>query len=380
MRFSWRLGAAVMTAVWLSGFAYAVRPSAQAVIPSPPPGAIAGTFFKNVTTSTLKTLTVDDFIAAMGVMSGALGWDCADCHPGAGTDTVDWVFDTRVKRTARRMVEMVAAINQQQFGGAQKVTCWTCHHGRDIPASSIMLDRLYEAPNDELDDLIVQDKDQPPAAQILDKYIAALGGAQRLAGLTSYVATGTSIGFGDFGGTADFTIFNKAPGKRTTLINYKDHPDRGESLWTVNGSTGTVKTPRALLRYYTIVGEELDGQMFEAKLAFPGGIKDALTNWRVGQPRAVGNKDYAVVQGSGPRGFMATLYFDQETGLLARMVRYGASPVGHVLTQTDYADYRDVNGIKFPFEYKFSWLDGRFSAKLKEIKVNVPIEDSRFGK
>ena len=270
MRFSWRLGAAVMTAVWLSGFAYAVRPSAQAVIPSPPPGAIAGTFFKNVTTSTLKTLTVDDFIAAMGVMSGALGWDCADCHPGAGTDTVDWVVDTRVKRTARRMVEMVAAINQQQFGGAQKVTCWTCHHGRDIPASSIMLDRLYEAPNDELDDLIVQDKDQPPAAQILDKYIAALGGAQRLAGLNSYVATGTSIGFGDFGGTADFTIFNKAPGKRTTLINYKDHPDRGESLWTVNGSTGTVKTPRALLRDYTIVGEITKGLDVIEKIAKAG--------------------------------------------------------------------------------------------------------------
>ena len=120
-----------------SCFAYAVKPSAQAVIPSPPPGAIAGTFFKNVTTSTLKTLTVDDFIAAMGVISGALGWDCADCHPGAGTDTVDWVFDTRVKRTARRMVEMVAAINKQQFGGVHKVTCWTCHHGRDIPASWI---------------------------------------------------------------------------------------------------------------------------------------------------------------------------------------------------------------------------------------------------
>jgi hypothetical protein len=51
-----------------------------------------------------------------------------------------------------------------------------------------------------------------------------------------------------------------------------------------------------------------------------------------------------------------------------------------VLTQTDYADYRDVNGIKFPFSYKFSWLDGRFSATLKEVKVNAPIEDARFGK
>ena len=77
---------------------------------------------------------------------------------------------------------------------------------------------------------------------------------------------------------------------------------------------------------------------------------------------------------------MATRASTRIRSYLARMVRYGASPVGHVLTQTDYADYRDVNGIKFPFDYKFSWLDGRFQAKLKEIRVNVPIDDARFGK
>ena len=44
---------------------------------------------------------------------------------------------------------------------------------------------------------MVQDKDQPQATVILNKYIAALGGAQRLNGLTSYIATGTSLGFGE---------------------------------------------------------------------------------------------------------------------------------------------------------------------------------------
>jgi hypothetical protein len=380
MKSSWRFVAAGVASVWIAGIAYAVRPSAQAVIPSPPAGAKAGTFFKNVTTTTLKDLTVDDFIAAMGVMSAALGWDCADCHPGAGTDTVNWVVDTREKRTARRMLEMVVAINKTDFGGVQKVTCWTCHHGRDLPASSIMLDKLYEDPNNELDDLVVQDKDQPAATAVLDKYIAALGGQQRLSGLTSFIATGSSVGFGEFGGTADFTIFAKAPDKRTVLINYKDHPDRGESLWTVSGGTGFIKTPRALLRDYQIVGEELDAAKFEAALAFPGNIKNALTNWRTGMKRAIGNKDYVVVQGNGQNGFMATLYFDQDTGLLARLVRYGTSPVGYVLTQTDYADYRDVGGIKFPFDFKFSWLDGRFSAKLTRVQVNTQIPDTRFGR
>src|SRR5947207_160815 len=89
----------------------------------------AGEVFKNVTTSTLKELSTDDFIAAMGVITAALGYDCADCHVGAGSDKADFVIDTiPQKRTARRMIEMVANINRTNFNGIQRVTCWTCHH------------------------------------------------------------------------------------------------------------------------------------------------------------------------------------------------------------------------------------------------------------
>ena len=347
------------------------------------PGKKAGEVFKNVTTSTLKELSVDDFLASMGVMSAALGFDCADCHPGAGTDKADFVIDSNpAKKTARRMIEMVADINRRNFAGFQRVTCYTCHHTREVPVTTIALDNLYASFPREDDDVV------PPATglgrqsadQILDKYIEALGGAQRLAGLTSFIATGVSIGYGEFGGDGDFTIFAKAPNQRTTFITFKEHPDRGDSVWAFDGRTGWIKTPRGLLSEYELLGEELDGARLEAQMAFPGQIKQALNNWRIGQRRTIGDKDYLVVQGTGPRGLLATLYFDPQSGLLVRMVRYGPSPVGRVPTQIDYSDYRDVGGIKFPFEYKFSWLDGRYTAKLKEIKTNVAIEAVKFGR
>jgi len=347
------------------------------------PGKKAGEVFKNVTTSTLTELSVDDFLASMGVMSAALGFDCADCHPGAGTDKADFVIDSNpAKKTARRMIEMVADINRRNFAGVQRVTCYTCHHTREVPVTTIALDNLYASFPREDDDVV------PPATglgrqsadQILDKYIEALGGAQRLAGLTSFIATGVSIGYGEFGGDGDFTIFAKAPNQRTTFITFKEHPDRGDSVWAFDGRTGWIKTPRGLLSEYELIGEELDGARLEAQMAFPGQIKQALNNWRIGQRRTIGDKDYLVVQGTGPRGLLATLYFDPQSGLLVRMVRYGPSPVGRVPTQIDYSDYRDVGGIKFPFEYKFSWLDGRYTAKLKEIKTNVAIEAVKFGR
>jgi photosynthetic reaction center cytochrome c subunit len=380
MKLWWRLAVAGLSVVWLGGFASVVKIAAQAQMTASPQGKKAGEYFKNVSTSTLKELSVDDFITAMGVIADDLGLDCADCHPDAGTDQVNWVVDTNRKRTARRMVEMVATINRTNFGNVQRVTCWTCHHGRDIPASTIALDNLYDTPNSEKDDIVKVEPGEPSADQILDRYIAALGGAQKLAGLTSLVVNGASVGYMGLGGNGDFTIYAKAPNQRTTLITFKDHPDRGESTWAFGGNTGWIKTPRGLLGEYELVGGELDGARLEAQLAFPGQIKQVLTNWKVGAKQSIGDRDFQVVQGSGPRNLLATLYFDTQTGLLARLIRYAPSPVGRMPTQIDYGDYRDVGGIKFPFEYKFLWLDGRFTAKINDVKTNVPIDAALFGK
>src|SRR5215471_2087658 len=158
MKLSTRLMLTAAIAVVLcSGFGVVYKTSAQGrgAAPSQAPTGSrkAGEVFKNVTTSTLKELSVDDFIAAMGVMAAGLGYDCADCHPGAGSDKADFVIDTLPqKKTARRMVEMVAAINRDHFGGVQRVTCFTCHRNQETPKTTIALDNLYSTPPMEDDD------------------------------------------------------------------------------------------------------------------------------------------------------------------------------------------------------------------------------------
>jgi photosynthetic reaction center cytochrome c subunit len=368
--------AAGLIGVSFSGHAAAQAPQ----IATPAKGQVAGEVFKNVTTSTLKGITVDDFMGSMGVMSAALGFDCADCHTGAGTDKVNWEADTARKRTARKMVEMVAVINRTNFGGAQMVTCYTCHHGKDRPPTTIALDTLYGPPNEEREDVVPAAPEQPSADPILNKYIQALGGAQKLAGLTSFVATGTAQGYEGLGGGGEVQIYAKAPDQRTTTIHFKDHPDRGDSLRAFNGRVGWIKTPRALLKEYEQTGSELDGTRLDAQLSFPGQIKQVLTNLHAGFPDSINGHDVEVVQGTGARGLLATLYFDKQSGLLVRLVRYSRSPIGRVPTQVDYSDYRDVGGIKFPFQYTFSWLDGKDAFKLSEVKTNVAIDAAKFEK
>src|SRR4029434_4845011 len=181
---SFRLNLVIAAAasLWLNALTMAVHGQPA----SPAAGKKAVDACKNVTTSTLKELSVDDFVASMGLISANLGLDCADCHPNAGTDKADFVIDTPRKVTTRRMVELVATLNRTNFAGVQRVTCWTCHHGRVTPATTISLDAWYDAPSIELDDTVRQEDGHPTADQVLDKYIQALGGAQRLAGLTSF--------------------------------------------------------------------------------------------------------------------------------------------------------------------------------------------------
>jgi hypothetical protein len=130
---------------------------------------------------------------------------------------------------------------------------------------------------------------------------------------------------------------------------------------------------------YELGGSERDGARLDAMLSFPSQIKQTLTDLRVGLPTTIDDKDVTVLQGNGPNGTLATLYFDDQSGLLVRMVRHGRSPIGRVPTQVDYADYRDVGGIKFPFRWTFAWLDGRDQFDFGDVKLNVQIPASTFG-
>jgi hypothetical protein len=262
-----------------------------------------------------------------------------------------------------------------------------------------VFETLYGEPTLVADDVVTPAQGLPSPESILDKYIQAVGGAERLAGLTSIDGKGISSGFGGFGGGGAVEIAAKSPDKRATIVLFKEDTGRGDQIRTYDGRDGWVRTPLNVLGEFQLTGGDLDGARFDAQLSFPGQIKQILTNLKTGDPTIIkdlpvsksqqaAQKDLAlgksynvdVVQGTGPRGLLVTLYFDRQTGLLVRELRYSETPIGRVPTETDFADYRDVDGIKFPFRISYVWLDGRDAIVLNEIKTNVPIADAKFGR
>jgi photosynthetic reaction center cytochrome c subunit len=330
--------------------------------------------FKNV--QLLRGIPVNDFMGTMGIFSAALGMSCEDCHKAGDSSWDAYAVDNPRKQMTRSMIVMMATINKTHFGGRQAVTCFSCHRGADRPKATPDVTRLFDAPPPEDPrDIVEPWNGAPPAEGILDRYLEAVGGAARAAALTSFVATGTSVGYGPDGDERPLEIYARAPGQRTVIVRGTD----GVRTTVFDGRQGWLAAPFRPVPVLALAGADLDGVRLDAELAFPARIKQMLTGWRVGRPNAIGDREVQVVQGTGAGGVMATLYFDSATGLLRRQVRFVDSPVGRIPTHVDYDDYRDVAGVKMPFRWTVTWLDGRDTITLKEIRPNVAIDPARFA-
>jgi len=273
-------------------------------------------------------------------------------------------------------MQMVQEINRVNFGGRQEVTCWTCHRGSERPMQTPPLDRLYGEPTIEPPDIIrTATSGEPTVDQVFDKYIQAIGGAARLASLTSYAAKGTAMPYGD-PDVYQAEVYAKAPNQLATFV----HQQEGDLVRTFDGRQGYFILPLTVVEEYPWTAGANEGAKLDAVMAFPGQLRQALTNWRVGFSTTVDNTEVRVLQGTGPSGLLATFYFDKETGLLVRMVRYVNSAVGRVPTQIDFSDYRDVAGVKMPFKWSYAWVSGREEFSMTEIQPNVAVEAAKFGK
>jgi hypothetical protein len=129
-----------------------------------------------------------------------------------------------------------------------------------------------------------------------------------------------------------------------------------------------------------LTGGELDGARLDAALSFPAQIKQAFGEWRVGGVAAINDRPAQIVQGTTPGRTLGKLYFDRESGLLVRLVRFAGSRVGRLPTQIDYADYRDVSGIKMPFRWTVTWLSGVDTFELTDVQLNAPIDAAKFAR
>ena len=86
-----------------------------------------------------------------------------------------------------------------------------------------------------------------------------------------------------------------------------------------------------------------------------------------------------MVQAKPVDGPVEKLFFDVRSGLLVRRYTESDTTLGKFPLQTDYEDYREVDGIKQPFLIRWSMPGRSWGRKIAEIKQNVPLDDAKFN-
>jgi Photosynthetic reaction centre cytochrome C subunit len=336
--------------------------------------------FKNI--QVLKGIPVKEFMNTMGFFSAATNLNCIDCHSPESESLEGYAIDTPRKQTARRMLLMVNQINQANFGGRRMVTCYTCHRASDRPEAVPSLLDQYSVPEDDPNRVEVipagpgQAVRRVSADQILDKYLQALGGTAAVGRLTSLAAKGTYVGYETLSTKVSVDIVAVAPNRLSMTV----HTQNGDSVTTYDGASGWIAAADKLMRVLPLTGGDLEGAKMDAALSFPARIKQDF-QWRTGFPStSIDDRPVEVIQSAARGTAGAKLYFDAETGLLVRQVRFVDTAVGVIPTQVDYSDYRDVAGVKVPFKRVITWTDGRSTIELSQVQPNVNIAAAQFAK
>jgi photosynthetic reaction center cytochrome c subunit len=211
--------------------------------------------FKNI--QVLKGVPADQLIPAMQFITASLGVDCEYCHDHQAMDS----DDKKPKKIARQMITMMFDIDKNNFDGRLEATCYTCHRGAAKPVSIPAIKVEEVAGREEPVKKTSEKAALPKPEELLDKYLAAVGGAAAVEKITSRGQKGKLLAFG--GQSFPAEVYSKAPDKRVSIM----HLQGGDSVTGFDGQRGWMSVPGRPA--HMMSSSENESARLDADLYFP---------------------------------------------------------------------------------------------------------------
>ena len=297
------------------------------VVPAVLNAQTAGEKYKSV--RVLNDIPASRIIEVMSVIAGSLGVTCAHCHES------EFESDAKpMKQKARDMLRLTKDVDAT-FGGKGMITCNTCHQGKPVPPSFAPVEQAGW----------VRPKTAPVTAtlptvqQVLDRYVEALGGLERVQQVSKRTVTGKVTR--DNGRTppasGTFTLFQELPGTARFETEFSFPPE---------------------------ARSELLAEFLRARRA-----RDLSARARVVGRGTIGSRPTVILEISAPAdGLGYRLHFDEADGLLVAREAEKPTPVGLLQERAEISDYRDVGGIKQPFRFEWLRADYHVTFELETVK------------
>ncbi len=347
-------------AFWICVSRSAEETRAQAQNPQSP--RTAAQVFKNI--QILKEMPAAQLQSTMSFVAASLGVDCSHCHtrPALEND------DKPAKQTARRMMVMVNEINKT-LGDKPLVNCATCHRGQLHPSTVPPLPSLASP---FISGNAVANAVLPTVDQILETYIKALGGERALSKIKTRKRSG-AVEVAGVRGT--FELYEAAPDKQ--FFTGTLPPPLGSLTQAVDGSAGWVKNQSGL---FDMRGEDLAQAKLEANFYAETRLREQFKTMTVTGKLREGNREFYVIDAIRPDGLTEKLFFDVQSGFLARRSWDTPTYFGALPNPTDFDNYKKVGGVWLPFTIRRIRGGTTFVQNISQYKLNEAIDDAMFKK
>ena len=93
----------------------------------------------------------------------------------------------------------------------------------------------------------------------------------------------------------------------------------------------------------------------------------------------IGEENAYVIELTFPEGSKKTMYYSIKTGLMLRTSKVIDTPQGSATQVTDYKNYKEVDGIMFPFEIVQKFGPTEFKTEVLTIELNKELPPDTFS-
>ena len=337
----------------------------------------------------IKVLTgmpQSQLIPVMNFFSASMGRRCNYCHVN-NQGQWDYASDAKPeKAAAREMIKLVMDINKTtERLKLDPVSCYTCHRGRTSPQSIPVLPLPLPSPPPNAGGAggptptaspqasPSATPELPSADEIFNKYAAALGGQTAIDKLKSRTAKGMVTQAN--GNSFQFELSQAAPDKFYLLVT----TPQGTVERGFNGQVGWEKTARGVRE---VSGAELINFKAANGLFSLLKLKEQYSKPPRVRKDKIGDRDVYIIDGTTTDNRRMRLYFDATSGLLLRRTTTMPTIIGIIPDQIDLEDYREADGLKFPFTARAATLElgnPTSTRTFTELKLNVPVDESKFN-
>jgi hypothetical protein len=215
----------------------------------------------------------------------------------------------------------------------------------------------------------------PTVDQILDKYVQALGGKAAIEKMTTLIIKG-KVDVPSTGESGSMETYRKAPNKEMQMINI---PSNGPSQRGFDGTVGWNWDPDS--GSSDMSSADLAAMKLESDFYRDIRLKELYPKISLKSKERVGDREAYVVEAPHEDGSSEKMYFDTESGLLIQSeVPIDVPDEGKTIVNSQYEDYRELEGVKVAFTIRQTSADFDYVIKLSEVKYNVPIDDAKFKK